>query len=95
MWHASASWHPHGRAAPKPLDRLNLTERKLLTGAVKGLLGGVGADPTKWGAPSDPEPGHQDRPPVGVNVLHMKRRLTDQEITVLPGGLSVPAVDPE
>jgi len=75
-----------------------LAERRIvggLTGAVKGLLGGVGADPTKWGAPSDPEPGHQDRPPVGVNVLHMKRRLTDQEITVLPGGLSVPAVDPE
>lgn len=90
MWHVSASVTLNPAEGPILLDELNDGSRLYLRMVCQRLLAGVGEDPGKWGPPSDREPS-----PLQGRVLHYKRRLTDAEIADLPGGLTIPAVDPE
>jgi hypothetical protein len=88
VWHASVSLN-HGHGRPTPLNLLTPRERRQLHAKAVELLASVGEEPGKWGAPNSAGP------EVGTAVVHYKRRLTNEEIERLPGGLSIPAIDEE
>lgn len=76
VWHASIS--AHDRTGQLPWDQCGLKARALLRDTVIGLLSGVGS-------------GAMRRDWSSV-VLHARKRLSDQELTLLtPAWCAIPA----
>jgi hypothetical protein len=73
VWHASVSYQST-TAGPVALGELPRPARALVERAAKALLAGAGTGRRRWQ--------HGEAP----HVLHVRRRLSDAEIAVLPDG---------
>lgn len=80
MWHVSLSYQSAILERPLSLEELHRPARELVEREARKLLAGVGAGRRRW-----------ERGERAPYVLHVRRRLSDAEIAMLPPG--PPAVD--